>query len=81
MSLAPDIGNLPRNEHPRDREAPASSSVPRPQQRQFGNANGNYDQRRAETNASINPMTNGSGGANQRVDFEGHNNQIGRVKV
>lgn len=41
----------------------------------------NYDQRRAESNVSINALTNGSGGANGRVDFEGNNNALGQIRT
>ena len=43
--------------------------------------NHNYDERRKQSNVPINPKTNGSGGANVRVGFEGNNNDLGKIKL
>ena len=49
---------------------------------QFGNPNGNYDQRRSQTNAAINPLTNGSDfGARGLESMEGTSNNLAVIKL
>ena len=79
-SLAPDMAKK-ENEPLEKANDDKSMSVPQPKASQFGNPNGNYDQRRSETNAVINPRTNGSGGANERATLDGHSNGLGQVRM